>query len=74
MRRSGASVHRRRRRNRAAVSGIQLNTADFSPYLGQLADLKVDAIFAMETGADATRLIQQYSSFGLKAKTPLLPR
>ncbi len=26
----------------------------------------------METGADATRLIQQYSSFGLKAKTPLL--
>ncbi|RTM15274.1 MAG: twin-arginine translocation signal domain-containing protein [Bradyrhizobiaceae bacterium] len=49
-----------------------LNTADFSPYLGQLADLKVDAIFAMETGADATRLIQQYASFGLKATTPLL--
>jgi branched-chain amino acid transport system substrate-binding protein len=49
-----------------------LNTADFSPYLGQLADLKVDAVFAMETGADATRLTQQYSSFGLKAKTPLL--
>ena len=49
-----------------------LNTADFSPYLGQIADLKVDAIFAMETGADATRFIQQYSSFGLKAKTPLL--
>ena len=49
-----------------------LNTADFSPYLGQFADLKVDAVFAMETGADATRLIQQYSSFGLKAKTPLL--
>ncbi|WP_213771013.1 ABC transporter substrate-binding protein [Bradyrhizobium sp. dw_78] len=48
-----------------------LNTADFSPYLGQLADLKVDAIFAMETGADSTRLIQQYASFGLK-KTPLL--
>jgi branched-chain amino acid transport system substrate-binding protein len=49
-----------------------LNTADFSPYLGQLADLKVDAIFAMETGADATRFIQQYAGFGLKAKTPLL--
>jgi branched-chain amino acid transport system substrate-binding protein len=49
-----------------------LNTADFSPYLGQLADLKVDAIFAMETGADATRLIQQYASFGLKGKFPLL--
>ena len=49
-----------------------LNTADFSPYLGQLADLKVDAIFTMETGADATRFIQQYAGFGLKAKTPLL--
>jgi branched-chain amino acid transport system substrate-binding protein len=49
-----------------------LNTADFSPYLGQLADLKLDAIFAMETGADSTRLIQQYASFGLKAKTPML--
>ena len=49
-----------------------LNTADFSPYLGQLADLKVDAVFAMETGADATRFIQQYASFGLKGKIPLL--
>lgn len=49
-----------------------LNTADFSPYLGQMANLKVDAIFAMETGADATRFIQQYASFGLKGKTPLL--
>ena len=49
-----------------------LNTADFSPYLGQLAELKVDAIFAMETGADSTRFIQQYAAFGLKAKTPLM--
>lgn len=49
-----------------------LNTADFSPYLGQIADLKIDAVFAMETGADSTRFIQQYASFGLKGKTPLL--
>ncbi len=49
-----------------------LNTADFSPYLGQLADLKIDAVFGMETGADSTRLIQQYAGFGLKAKTPLM--
>lgn len=49
-----------------------LNTADFSPYLGQLANAGVDAIFAMETGADATRLIQQYSAFGLKQRIPLL--
>ena len=49
-----------------------LNTADFSPYMGQLADLKPDAVFAMETGADATRMIQAYSSFGLKDSVPLL--
>jgi branched-chain amino acid transport system substrate-binding protein len=49
-----------------------LNTADFSPYLGQIADLKIDAVFAMETGADSTRFIQQYAAFGLKGKTPLL--
>ncbi|MDB5546046.1 MAG: hypothetical protein JWO64_3195 [Hyphomicrobiales bacterium] len=49
-----------------------LNTADFSPYLGQLASLGVDAVFAMETGADATRFIQQYASFGLKGRIPLM--
>ena len=49
-----------------------LNTADFSPYLGQLANAGVDAIFSMQTGADATRFIQQYASFGLKGKIPLL--
>jgi branched-chain amino acid transport system substrate-binding protein len=49
-----------------------LNTADFSPYLGQLSSLGVDAIFAMETGADATRFIQQYASFGLKGRIPLM--
>lgn len=49
-----------------------LNTADFSPYLGQLANAGVDAVFAMETGADATRFIQQWASFGLKARIPLM--
>jgi branched-chain amino acid transport system substrate-binding protein len=49
-----------------------LNTADFSPYLGQVASLKPDVVFAMETGADSTRLVQQYASFGLKGKIPLL--
>lgn len=49
-----------------------LNTADFSPYLGQIANMKIDAVFAMETGADATRFITQYASFGLKGKIPLL--
>jgi branched-chain amino acid transport system substrate-binding protein len=49
-----------------------LNTSDFSPYLGQVAGLKPDAVFAMETGADSARLIQQYASFGLKGQIPLL--
>jgi branched-chain amino acid transport system substrate-binding protein len=49
-----------------------LNTSDFSPYLGQIAGLNADVVFAMETGADATRLIQQYASFGLKEQIPLL--
>src|SRR6516165_6790953 len=49
-----------------------LNTADFSPYLGQIAEMKIDAVFAMENGADATRLIQQYASVGLKGQLPLI--
>ena len=49
-----------------------LNTADYSPYLGQVASLKPDVVFAMETGADSTRLVQQYASFGLKGRIPLL--
>lgn len=49
-----------------------LNTADFSPYLGQIAGLNIDAVFAMELGADASRFMQQYANFGLKGKLPLL--
>lgn len=49
-----------------------LNTSDFSPYLGQIVDMKIDAVFAMETGADATRFIRQYANFGLKKKIPLI--
>jgi branched-chain amino acid transport system substrate-binding protein len=49
-----------------------LNTSDFSPYLGQIGSLDADVVFAMETGADSTRLIQQYASFGLKEQLPLL--
>ena len=49
-----------------------LNTQDFSPYLGQIQSAGPDAVFAMETGADATRLIQQWANFGLKGRIPLL--
>jgi branched-chain amino acid transport system substrate-binding protein len=49
-----------------------LNTADFSPYLGELANAGADAVFSMETGADAARFIQQWASFGLKDQIPLI--
>ncbi|MDB5883376.1 MAG: hypothetical protein JWP43_3254 [Ramlibacter sp.] len=49
-----------------------LNTQDFSPYLAQIQSANPDAVFAMETGADATRLIQQWNNFGLKGKIPLI--
>lgn len=49
-----------------------LNTQDFSPYLAQIQSANPDAVFAMQTGADATRLIQQWDNFGLKGKIPLL--
>jgi branched-chain amino acid transport system substrate-binding protein len=49
-----------------------LNTADFSSYLGQIASLGADVVFAMETGADATRFMQQYASFGLKGRIPMV--
>jgi branched-chain amino acid transport system substrate-binding protein len=49
-----------------------LNTQDFSPYLAQIQGAAPDAVFAMETGADATRLIQQWANFGLKGKIPLM--
>ncbi len=49
-----------------------LNTADFGPYIGQIAGLNPDAVFAMETGADANRFLQQWANFGLKSKIPLL--
>ena len=49
-----------------------LNTSDFSPYIGQLAGMDLDAVFAMELGADASRFMKQYDDFGLKGEIPLL--
>jgi branched-chain amino acid transport system substrate-binding protein len=56
----------------AAQHWHPLNTQDFSPYLAQIQGAAPDAVFAMETGADANRLIQQWANFGLKGKIPLL--
>lgn len=49
-----------------------LNTQDFSPYIAQIQAAKPDALFVMETGSDANRFLQQWNSFGMKGKIPLL--
>ena len=49
-----------------------INTGDFSPYLGQLTGLTPDVVLAIETGADAARLLQQWANFGLKGKIQLV--
>ncbi len=49
-----------------------LNTSDFSPYLGQIPSFSPDVVLAIETGADAARLLQQWNSFGLKQQFPLV--
>jgi len=48
-----------------------LNTQDFSPYLAQIQAANPDIVYAMETGADGTRFIQQWANFGMKGKMPL---
>lgn len=49
-----------------------LNTSDFSPYLGQIPALSPDVVLAIETGADAARLLQQWANFGLKEQFPMV--
>lgn len=49
-----------------------LNTADFSPYLGQIPSFSPDVVLAIETGADAARLLKQWYSFGMKEQFPLV--
>ena len=49
-----------------------LNTQDFSSYFAQIQAAKPDAVFCMETGADANRFLSQWASFGMKGKIPLI--
>lgn len=49
-----------------------LNTSDFSPYLGQIPSFSPDVVLAIETGADAARLLQQWANFGLKGQFPMV--
>ncbi len=49
-----------------------VETADFGPYLTQVAAAAPDAVWAIWSGAAAIRFHQQYDEFGLKGKFPLI--
>ncbi len=50
-------------------------TPDYSPYLARIpltGSDRVDAVFAVFSGTDALRFLQQYRAFGLEGRVPLL--
>lgn len=49
-----------------------LGTKDFSPYIAQLKEAKVDAIWVAETGRDAIAFVKQAQEFGLIPQTKLI--
>jgi branched-chain amino acid transport system substrate-binding protein len=51
---------------------VPLGTTDFSPYLSQIQAQHPDVAFVTVVGADAVHFLQQWSSFGLKGKVPLV--
>jgi branched-chain amino acid transport system substrate-binding protein len=49
-----------------------LNTQDFSTYFNQMRDLNPDILFLAGTGADAPRIINGYTDFGLAGEIPMI--
>lgn len=49
-----------------------IGTKDFAPYIAQLKEAKVDAIWVAEVGRDAIAFIKQAKEFGLIPKTRLI--
>lgn len=49
-----------------------LGTADFGPFISQLAGKDYDAIYTGVVGADSIKFVDAYRRFGLDDKTPLL--
>lgn len=47
-------------------------TADFAPFLAQIAGLGADAVWAWFAGSDAIRFMNAYNEYGLRGKLPLL--
>ncbi len=48
-----------------------IGAPDYSPYLGRIPR-DVDAVFAVFSGGDALRFLQQYRAFGLEGRIPLI--
>lgn len=48
-----------------------IGAPDYGPYLAQLRK-DIDAVFAVFSGGDALRFLDQYRAFGLKARLPLI--
>lgn len=49
-----------------------MGTKDFSPFIAQLKEANVDAIWVAETGRDAIAFVKQAQEFGLIPKTKLI--
>ncbi|MDO8769788.1 MAG: ABC transporter substrate-binding protein [Burkholderiaceae bacterium] len=49
-----------------------IGTKDFSPYIAQLKEAKVDAIWVAEVGRDAIAFVKQAKEFGLTPQTKLI--
>ena len=49
-----------------------VGTKDFSPYIAQLKEAKVDAIWVAEVGRDAIAFVKQAQEFGLIPQTKLI--
>ena len=49
-----------------------MGTKDFAPYIAQLKDANVDAIWVAEIGRDAIAFVKQAQEFGLIPKTKLI--
>lgn len=49
-----------------------IGTKDFSPYIAQLKEAKVDAIWVAEVGRDAIAFVKQAQEFGLIPQTKLI--
>jgi len=51
---------------------VPMGTKDFSPYIAQLKDSGVEAVWVAETGRDAIAFVKQADEFGLIPKTKLI--